>query len=190
MKMTRTKLVQLIQESLFESNKEQTLLEGPVSGTGMGGDVNRPSGGMGARQSRSFDPKNAEAFAAKYNYDFNKIAALQNDEAFMSNPSTRAEWAEFNDYAATNLPPEWKTKWDSALARANHAAKSELNKPGMVRSLAQKVAGKVSQLAGGKKLSADTMTEIETLITEVVAANKSASNRFVAKLNESEKLRK
>lgn len=188
--MKTSEIIKLIRESLEETDL-QVLLEGPISGGGMGDSGSRPTARIQRfGQTRGFNPQSAEAFAAKFNYDFDKIAALQNDEAFMSNDATRKAWAEFNDYAATNLPPEWKAKWQLAVSKANKAAERELN-PSLVKRVAGNVVDKLGQLAGGKKLSGSSIQEVETLVAQVlvleqqkILENEVAAWGFVKKLQE------
>jgi len=197
MKITTSEIIKLIRESLDEADLK-VLLEGPISGGGMGASDTRPTAGIQRfGQTRGFNPKAAEAFAAKFNYDFDKIAALQNDEAFMSNDATRKQWAEFNDYAATNLPPEWKAKWQLAVSKANKAAEHELSaqKPGLIKRVVGSVANKLGQLAGGKKLSGSSIQEIEALVGQVlvleqqkILENEIAAWGFVKKLQEAKKV--
>lgn len=171
--MKKAELIKIIQESLKEQ-EISTLFEAEVSGLGMGGVAAGPQTGTTAGPSRSFDPKRAEAFAAKFNFDLDKIAALQNDERFMSNNASRAAWAEFNDYAMTNMPANWKSKWTAALAKANAAAKKEMAgaSPGLVKRVAGKVTDKVQQMFGGKKLAEGTIKEIDTLVASVILQEK------------------
>lgn len=181
MKFTKSKLVELIQESIIEMDQE-VLQEGPspIGGMGMGSDASRSAVASPGGPTRRFDPKSAEAFAAKYNFDLNRIAALQNDEAFMNNPATRQAWAQFNDYANVNLPPQYKAKWQAAIATANKAARAQMAKPGLV----QKVVGKVQNMFGGKKLSPQTIKEIEAAVGEVLKENEEVEGRLAKQLNE------
>lgn len=187
MKITKEQITEIIKECLSEAE---------VSGMGMGSGGGRPGQAAPATPSRRFDSRSAEAFMAKYGYDLDKIAALQNDERFMSNPATRAQFAEFNDYAAVNLPREWKAKWQAAVKKADAAARSELN-PSMVKNIAGKVANKVSNMFGGRKVSNQTLSEIEKIVGDVLTENKKialenkkAQEKIVKMLNEKYNVKK